>query len=136
LRILKGLDALDKIEEGIRNRDKNILHWLGSGSSKEMSPAWVRDPFFKVMQDSSAARKAMSGLREQAKQRGGDVKVIIVGHTENVGGKMIGEYVMGADTAVGDIVELDASSEGKVQIKARHNFGKAGNLQYPLTKAA
>lgn len=141
----RGLDALDKIEEGIRNRDPNILHWLGSGSSREMSPAWMRTPFFEVMEDYKASTLAMQQLRVQAIKRGADIKIIMVGHTESllgsfleegrvVGGHVLGKYLLGIDTAIGDVVTLDVATQGDVRIESRHRFGQKADLKYKLTK--
>lgn len=128
-----GLDAMDKIEEGIRKGDKDILHYLANGSSKEMSPAWMREPFFAVMEDQDATFTALGELSSQAKKRGGDVKVITIGHSEAVGGTRVGKRVLGADTGIGDVITLDADSGKNVRINARHNFNVSSSLGYDLS---
>ena len=129
-----GLDALDKIEEGIRKRDARMLHMLAAGGgSDQMSPLHMRQPFFNIMKDENAAQTAITELSKQAQARGADIKIIAIGHSEAVGGKAIGKFVLGTDTSIGDVVTLDASSNKKVEIQSRHNFDIKGKMIYGLT---
>ena len=135
-----GLDALDKIEAGVRSLDPNILHWLGNGSSKDMTPAWVRDPFFKVMVDPQPAKRVISELSIQAKIRGSDIKGILIGHTESTQ-----ESVANRRKVLGSGFGYMTYSRGccrfnyeewkDVQVNTRHNFGKPAPLSYELTNS-
>jgi hypothetical protein len=131
---ITGLDAMDKIEEGIRSRDPDMLHWAASGSSQDMSPGWMREPFFNVMRNDISATKAMTQLSNQAAERGAAIQTMIVGHTEKIGGQAIGKYVLGADTGIGDVINLTQTEDGKqVVFDARHNFSQKNHIGHPLT---
>ena len=126
---LTGLEALDYIEQQIRERNPYAILFIANGRAETMSPVWGRKPFQEAMQ--SHGDVVISELSQQAEKKGilGGIKKIIVGNTPTIGGSQVGEKLLGADDDRHSAVRLeltkDASGRINTEARAVHNFGSS-----------
>jgi hypothetical protein len=101
-----GLDMFEAIEAGLRNDDAEIIMSFQS-SPDECNPLWVREGFFRVVQDPMMVSAMRGQINDQMEKRYGDkmeVEMVVVGHTPERGDERYGSVSHPVD---GRVLYLD-----------------------------